>query len=173
MASNATVPSNITVAWASKPGGDSKRATAGTHHVVVYCGKVKGKHMIAHASGGHKWPDAIRYEPMNSKHYSSSGSYHYWYTHGIILRPWDLARADKEAKLKNQKDTNKTPPKDIVDDPDEVTYEVTFKGLDGSSPGDFVSSGNLVTNVTVNNTTDKTAYPKTVSHVLLLSLIHI
>lgn len=40
MLSNATVPSNVTVAWASKSGGNSKYATAGTHHVVVYCGKV-------------------------------------------------------------------------------------------------------------------------------------
>ena len=167
MASNATVPSNITVEWASKPGGDSKYAKAGTHHVVVYCGKVNGKHMIAHASGGHKWPDAIRYEPMNSKHYSSSGSYNYWYKHGIILRPWDLARADKEAKVKNQSATKPTPPKDIVDDDDGATYEVTFKGLNSASPKDFVEGGKLITNITVNGVTDKTPYPKTVSHVML------
>ena len=165
MLSNGTVPSNVTVAWASAPNG-AYRKDKGTHHVVVYCGKVNGKRMIAHASGPYYWPRAIRYEDMSIT-YSSRGSMTHWYTHGIILRPWDLARADKEAKLKNQKDTNKTPPKDIVDDPNEVTYEVTFKGLDESSPGDFVSSGNLVTNVTVNNITDKTAYPKTVSHVLL------
>ena len=167
MASNATVPSNVTVEWASKPGGDSKYAKAGTHHVVVYCGKVNGKHMIAHASGGHKWPDAIRYEPMNSKHYSSSGSYNYWYKHGIILRPWDLARADKEAKVKNQSATKPTPPKDIVDDDDGATYEVTFKGLNSAAPKDFVEGGNLITNITVNGVTDKTPYPKTVSHVML------
>lgn len=167
MASNATVPSNITVEWASKPGGDSKYAKAGTHHVVVYCGKVNGKHMIAHASGGHKWPDAIRYEPMNSKHYSSSGSYNYWYKHGIILRPWDLARADKEAKVKNQSATKPTPPKDIVDDDDGATYEVTFKGLNSAAPKDFVEGGKLITNITVNGVTDKTPYPKTVSHVML------
>lgn len=99
MLSNATVPSNVTVAWASKSGGNSKYATGGTHHVVVYCGKVNGKRMIAHASGGHKWPRAIRYEDMSIT-YSSRGSMSHWYTHGIILRPWDLARADKEAKVK-------------------------------------------------------------------------
>lgn len=166
MLSNATVPSNVTVEWASKPGGDSKYAKAGTHHVVVYCGKVNGKRMIAHASGGHKWPRAIRYEDMSIT-YSSRGSMTHWYTHGIILRPWDLARADKEAKVKNQSATKPTPPKDIVDDDDGATYEVTFKGLNSASPKDFVEGGNLITNITVNGVTDKTPYPKTVSHIML------
>lgn len=166
MLSNATVPSNVTVAWASKSGGDSKYAKAGTHHVVVYCGKVKGKRMIAHASGGHKWPRAIRYEDMSIT-YSSRGSMTHWYTHGIILRPWDLARADKEAKVKNQSATKPTPPKDIVDDDDGTTYEVTFKGLNSAAPKDFVEGGKLITNITVNGVTDKTPYPKTVSHVML------
>lgn len=166
MLSNATVPSNVTVAWASKSGGNSKYATAGTHHVVVYCGKVKGKRMIAHASGGHKWPRAIRYEDMSIT-YSSRGSMTHWYTHGIILRPWDLARADKEAKVKNQSATKPTPPKDIVDDPDGATYEVTFKGLNSAAPKDFVEGGKLITDITVNGVTDKTPYPKTVSHVML------
>ena len=167
MASNATVPSNVTPSWAAKPGGDSKYAKAGTHHVVVYCGKVNGKHMIAHASSPKKWPNAIRYEAMNSSNYSSSGSYHYWYTHGIILRPWDLARADKEAKLKDQKKDTPAPPKDIVEDPDDAVYEVTFKGLNSAAPKDFVEGGKLITNITVNGVTDKTPYPKTVSHVML------
>lgn len=166
MLSNAPVPSNVTVAWASKPGGASKYATAGTHHVVVYCGKVNGKRMIAHASGGHKWPRAIRYEDMSIT-YSSRGSMSHWYTHGIILRPWDLARADKEAKVKDQSPSKPTPPKDIVDDPDGTTYEVTFKGLDSAAPKDFVEGGKLITNITVNGVTDKTPYPKTVSHVML------
>lgn len=166
MLSNATVPSNVTVAWASKSGGDSKYATAGTHHVVVYCGKVKGKRMIAHASGGHKWPRAIRYEDMSIT-YSSRGSMTHWYTHGIILRPWDLARADKEAKVKNQSATKPTPPKDITDDDDGASYEVTFKGLNSAAPKDFVEGGKLITNITVNGVTDKTPYPKTVSHVML------
>ncbi len=166
MLSNATVPSNVTVSWASKSGGDSKYATAGTHHVVVYCGKVKGKRMIAHASAGHPWPRAIRYEDMSIT-YSKRGSMTHWYTHGIILRPWDLARADKEAKVKDQTSTKPTPPKDIVDDPDGSTYEVTFKGLNSAAPKDFVEGGKLITNITVNGVTDKTPYPKTVSHVML------
>lgn len=166
MLSNATVPSNVTVAWASKSGGSSKYATGGTHHVVVYCGKVKGKRMIAHASGGHKWPRAIRYEDMSIT-YSSRGSMSHWYTHGIILRPWDLARADKEAKVKNQSATKPTPPKDIVDDDDGTTYEITFKGLNSAAPKDFVEGGKLITNITVNGVTDKTPYPKSVSHVML------
>lgn len=166
MLSNATVPSSVTVSWASKSGGSSKYASGGTHHVVVYCGKVNGKRMIAHASGGYKWPRAIRYEDMSIT-YSSRGSMTHWYTHGIILRPWDLARADKEAKVKNQSATKPTPPKDIVDDPDGATYEVTFKGLNSAAPKDFVEGGKLITDITVNGVTDKTPYPKTVSHVML------
>lgn len=166
MLSNATVPSSVTVSWASKSGGSSKYASGGTHHVVVYCGKVNGKRMIAHASAPYKWPRAIRYEDMSIT-YSSRGSMTHWYTHGIILRPWDLARADKEAKVKNQSATKPTPPKDIVEDPDGTTYEVTFKGLDSAAPKDFVEGGKLITNITVNGVTDKTPYPKTVSHVML------
>lgn len=166
MLSNATVPSSVTVSWASKSGGSSKYASGGTHHVVVYCGKVNGKRMIAHASAPYKWPRAIRYEDMSIT-YSSRGSMTHWYTHGIILRPWDLARADKEAKVKNQSATKPTPPKDIVDDDDGLTYEVTFKGLNSAAPKDFVEGGKLITNITVNGVTDKTPYPKTVSHVML------
>lgn len=166
MLSNATVPSSVTVSWASKSGGSSKYASGGTHHVVVYCGKVNGKRMIAHASAPYKWPRAIRYEDMSIT-YSSRGSMTHWYTHGIILRPWDLARADKEAKVKNQSATKPTPPKDIVDDDDGTTYEVTFKGLNSAAPKDFVEGGKLITNITVNGVTDKTPYPKTVSHVML------
>lgn len=166
MLSNATVPSSVTVSWASKSGGSSKYASGGTHHVVVYCGKVNGKRMIAHASAPYKWPRAIRYEDMSIT-YSSRGSMSHWYTHGIILRPWDLARADKEAKVKNQSATKPTPPKDIVDDDDGLTYEVTFKGLNSAAPKDFVEGGKLITNITVNGVTDKTPYPKTVSHVML------
>lgn len=166
MLSNATVPSSVTVSWASKSGGSSKYASGGTHHVVVYCGKVNGKRMIAHASAPYKWPRAIRYEDMSIT-YSKRGSMSHWYTHGIILRPWDLARADKEAKVKDQSPSKPTPPKDIVDDPDSTTYEVTFKGLDSAAPKDFVEGGKLITNITVNGVTDKTPYPKTVSHVML------
>lgn len=166
MLSNATVPSSVTVSWASKSGGSSKYASGGTHHVVVYCGKVNGKRMIAHASAPYKWPRAIRYEDMSIT-YSSRGSMTHWYTHGIILRPWDLARADKEAKVKNQSATKPTPPKDIVDDDDGTTYEVTYKGLNSAAPKDFVEGGKLITNITVNGVTDKTPYPKSVSHVML------
>ena len=166
MLSNATVPSNVTPAWASKSGGSSKYASGGTHHVVVYCGTVKGKRMIAHASAPYKWPRAIRYEDMSTT-YSSRGSMSHWYTHGIILRPWDLARADKEAKVKNQSATKPTPPKDITDDDDGASYEVTFKGLNSAAPKDFVEGGKLITNITVNGVTDKTPYPKTVSHIML------
>ena len=69
--------------------------------------------------------------------------------------------------MKNQSATKPTPPKDIVDDDDGTTYEVTYKGLNSAAPKDFVENGNLITNITVNGVTDKTPYPKTVSHVML------
>ena len=106
MISNGTVPSKLTVAWASAPNG-AYRKDKGTHHVIVYMGKENGKRMIAHASGNKAWPRAIRYEKMFDC-YSSS----YWYKHAFILRPWDLAKADKDAagkKPDKPKDDPKKP----------------------------------------------------------------
>ena len=94
MISNGTVPSNLTVSWASAPDG-SNRKDKGTHHVLVYMGKENGSRMVAHASGNKEWPRAIRYEKM----FDCYGS-NYWYTHAFILRPWDLAKLDKEASNK-------------------------------------------------------------------------
>lgn len=108
MISNGTVPKNLTVSWASAPNG-AYRKDKGTHHVIVYMGKKDGKRMIAHASGNKAWPRAIRYEKMFDC-YSSS----YWYKHAFILRPWDLAKADKEAASKTPskpKKPSKTPTK--------------------------------------------------------------
>ena len=108
MISNGTVPKNLTVSWASAPNG-AYRKDKGTHHVIVYMGKEDGKRMIAHASNGYYWPKAIRYEKMFDC-YSSS----YWYKHAFILRPWDLAKADKEAASKTPskpKKPSKTPTK--------------------------------------------------------------
>ena len=108
MISNGTVPSKLTVDWASAPNG-AYRSDKGTHHVIVYMGKENGKRMIAHASGNKSWPKAIRYEKMFDCYTSS-----YWYKHAFILRPWDLAKADKEAagkKPDKPKDDPKKPTK--------------------------------------------------------------
>ena len=101
MISNGTVPSKLTVDWAAAPNG-AYRSDKGTHHVIVYMGKENGKRMIAHASGNKSWPKAIRYEKMFDCYTSS-----YWYKHAFILRPWDLAKADKKSKSDKPKETPK------------------------------------------------------------------
>ena len=103
MISNGTVPSKLTVDWASAPNG-AYRKDKGTHHVIVYMGKENGKRMIAHASGNKEWPRAIRYEKMFDCYTSN-----YWYKHAFILRPWDLAEADKKSKSEKPKDDTKKP----------------------------------------------------------------
>ena len=72
-------------------------------------GKKDGVRMIAHASGNKFWPNAIRYEKMFDCYTSN-----FWYKHAFILRPWDLAKADKEAASKTPskpKEPPKTPTK--------------------------------------------------------------
>lgn len=162
MISNGTVPSNLTISWAAAPNG-AYRKDKGTHHVIVYMGKVKGVRMIAHASGNKFWPNAIRYEKMFDCYTSS-----YWYKHAFILRPWDLAKKDKEAaktpsKPKDPTDTDPNKPKDPTDNVPKL--EVTLKGLPGAAPGDFFANGKLIKDITINNIEDDTKYPSTVSHV--------
>lgn len=170
MISNGTVPSNLTIDWAAASNG-AYRKDKGTHHVIIYMGKVDGVRMIAHASGNKAWPRAIRYEKMFDCYGSS-----YWYQHAFILRPWDLAKADREAQqIPSQPKDPITPPAD--DDPKDPVdlqpkFEVTLKGVPGAVPGDYVLDGKLVQNVTINGIEDNTKYPDTVSHVFCHFGIH-
>ena len=163
MISNATVPSNLTISWASARGGN-KRKDAGTHHVLVYMGKVDGTRMVAHASGNKSWPRAIRYEKM----FDCYGS-KYWYTHAFILRPWDLAKADREATPVPSQPKDPTTPPSPGDPKDPVDLqpqtEVVLKGVPGATPSDYISNGMLIQNIAINNIEDNTPFPDTVSHV--------
>ncbi len=163
MISNGTVPSNLTIDWAAAPNG-AYRKDKGTHHVIVYMGKVDGVRMIAHASGNKAWPRAIRYEKMFDCYGSS-----YWYTHAFILRPWDLAKADREATTVPDKPKDPTDPStpDDPKDPTDLTpkTEVVLKGVPGATPSDYINDGMLVQNITIDNIQDNIPFPDTVSHV--------
>ena len=115
--------------------------------------------MIAHASGNKAWPRAIRYEKMFDCYGSS-----YWYTHAFILRPWDLAKADREAKKTTQHTTNKPIKEESITEI-VTTTEVTLIGLPGATPGDFIQNGKLFSDVTINNVENTTDFPSTCSHV--------
>ena len=125
--------SNMTKSYMSKEGK--------THHTIIYCGKVDGKHMIAHASQWAYWPKAIRYESAN--YYINKGT-------AFILRPWDLAKADG----------NTTKPTSPIDE--KTVSDVAFKGLPGARAKDF---DNLPKSVTVDGRTDNAKFPSTTKYV--------
>ena len=112
-----------------------------THHTIIYCGKVNGKHMIAHASKWAYHPQAIRYE--SASYYINGGK-------SFILRPWDLAQADTKSV-----DTSSPINTDTIS-------EVTIKGLPGATSADYAD---LVNDLTINGVTDKVKFPKTTNYV--------
>lgn len=112
-----------------------------THHTIIYCGKVDGKHMIAHASQWAYHPKAIRYESAN--YYINKGT-------AFLLRPWDLAKADG----------NTTKPDSPIDD--KTISDVTFKGLPGVRAKDY---DNLPKSITVDGRTDDAKFPSTTKYV--------
>lgn len=126
-----------------------------THHTAIYCGKVNGKHMMAHASKWAYHPNAIRYESFDAyNNQYKTKDYHIW-NYCFILRPHDLAAKDKSAT----ETTNSTPVTEA--------NEVTLKGLPLATPKDYISDGGLIEDITINNINDDGKYPKTVSHVFL------
>lgn len=126
-----------------------------THHTAIYCGKVNGKHMMAHASKWAYHPNAIRYESFDAyNNQYKIKDYHIW-NYCFILRPHDLAAKDKSAT----ETTNSTPVTEA--------NEVTLKGLPLATPKDYISDGGLIEDITINNINDDGKYPKTVSHVFL------
>lgn len=168
MISNGTVPSNLTVSWAGATNG-AYRKDKGTHHVILYCGEVNGVRMICHASGNYYPTRAIRYEKMFDC-YSSN----YWYTHGIILRPWDLAQADKKATTKNT--TNNKGENTINKTTTEASiiknYDIFVKALDNAVPSTFFSADNLLNTILYNGELDDTPLPATASHVFVHLGVH-
>ena len=134
MVSNYKVTSsNLNKTYMSKEGA--------CHHAIIYCGKVDGKHMIAHASKWAFWPEAIRYEKADW--YISKGK-------SFLLRPWDLAKADK----------NTTKPDSPIDT--NTVSDVAFKGLPGARAKDY---DNLPKSVTVDGRTDNVKFPSTTKYV--------
>lgn len=130
-----------------------------THHTAIYCGKVNGKHMMAHASKWAYHPNAIRYESFDAyNNQYKTKDYHIW-NYCFILRPWDLSAKDNSATTTT---TGTTTNADKVE-----VNEVTLKGLPLATPKDYISDTSLIENVTINNIEDDDKYPKTVSHVFL------
>ena len=128
-----------------------------THHTAIYCGKVNGKHMLAHASKWAHHPEAIRYESFDAyNNIFRIKDYRLW-NYCFILRPWDLAKKDSEA--------TKAPTSTTSNAPKVETNEVNLKGLNGSVPSDYYNDKTLVEDITINNINDDDKYPKTVSHV--------
>lgn len=140
MGANNSVPNSPSASYYS--------GTYKTHHTLIYCGKVNGTHMVAHARKWDRHPNAIKYQPLYSD----------LYTYGIILRPWDLAKLDSEATKKAIKPTEKV-----------VTTEVTMKGAAGASYKDFYADENLAVNIfnQAGEVIDTTKYPSTASHIFL------
>lgn len=130
-----------------------------THHTAIYCGKVNGKHMMAHASKWAYHPNAIRYESFDAyNNQYKTKDYHIW-NYCFILRPWDLSAKDDSATTTT---TGTTTNADKVE-----VNEVTLKGLPLATPKDYISDGGLIEDITINNINDDDKYPKTVSHVFL------
>lgn len=138
--SNTPVPSIVDV--------DRYKGEGRTHHTLVYCGRINGKHMVAHARGNKLHPNAISYMPVYSD----------LYTYGMIIRPWDLAKLDAEA-------TEKKPT--IVEKVE--TSEVTIKSATGAEPQEFFDDTKLLSSIfgSSSSAQSTTAYPSTVSHVFL------
>ena len=142
-----------------------------THHVVVYCGKVNGKHMISHASKPASPPNSIRYEKAD--YYINGGK-------SFILRPWDLAKKDSEAievhpgggssgdSGGGSGDGEVIVPGGGDDAPTiEILYELDIKALPKIIPNDFSYNGKLVDKLVVNGLEDDYKYPSKLNYVFV------
>ncbi|WP_434794428.1 hypothetical protein TPDSL_14090 [Terrisporobacter petrolearius] len=127
-----------------------------THHTAIYCGKVNGKHMLAHASKWAYHPEAMRYESFDAYNNRwKTKDYHLW-NYCFILRPWDLVAKDKSSTETKTTTTTNAPKVE--------TNELSLKGLNGAKPSDYYDYKSLIQDITINNITDDDKYPKTVSH---------
>ncbi|WP_312288562.1 phage tail protein, partial [Terrisporobacter sp.] len=130
-----------------------------THHTAIYCGKVNGKHMLAHASKWAYHPEAIRYESFDAYNNRwKTKDYHLW-NYCFILRPWDLVAKDRSSTETKTTTTTNAPKVE--------TNEVNLKGLNGATPLDYYDDSTLIEDITINSITDDDNYPKTVSHCFL------
>lgn len=133
-----------------------------THHTAIYCGKVNGKHMLAHASKWAYHPNAIRYESFDAyNNQYKTKDYHLW-NYCFILRPWDLAKLDKEA---TETITSTETPE--IETTEVTTYELNIKALPNLLAEYLYYEGKLIEDITINDIEDDTKFPATVSHVYL------
>lgn len=117
-----------------------------THHTLIYCGKVDGTHMVAHARKWDYWPNAIRYMAVYSDIYK----------YGFCLRPYDLVEADN----------NNIEESPIVDKTD--MNEVYIKAVRKANAYDFYDdNNNLVTTVEGFYENDEKVYPSSTPYVLI------
>lgn len=117
-----------------------------THHTLIYCGKVDGTHMVAHARKWDYWPNAIRYMPV----------YNDIYKYGFCLRPYDLVEADN----------NNVEESPVIDKTD--MNEVYIKAVRKANAYDFYDdNNNLVTTVEGFYENDEKVYPSSTPYVLI------
>lgn len=116
-----------------------------THHTLIYCGKVDGTHMVAHARQWDYWPKAIRYMAVYSDIYK----------YGFCLRPYDLVEADNN-------NVEKTP---VIDKTD--MNEVYIKAVRKANAYDFYDdNNNLLSKVEGLFEDDDKVYPSSTPYVL-------
>jgi phage minor structural protein len=117
-----------------------------THHTLIYCGKVDGTHMVAHARKWDYWPNAIRYMAVYSDIYK----------YGFCLRPYDLVEADN----------NNIEESPIVDKTD--MNEVYIKAVRKANAYDFYDdNNNLLTTVEGLYEDDEKVYPSSTPYALV------
>ena len=110
-----------------------------THHVMVYIGDGK----VAHARTWAFHPKAIMISKLSDlRDFKNKRMF--------FLRPWDLAKADK----------NTQKPNSPIDE--DTISDVAFKGLPGARSKDY---DNLPKSITVDGRTDDVAFPKTTKYV--------
>lgn len=116
-----------------------------THHTLIYCGKVDGTHMVAHARQWDYWPKAIRYMAVYSDIYK----------YGFCLRPYDLVEVDNN-------NVEKTP---VIDKTD--MNEVYIKAVRKANAYDFYDdNNNLLSKVEGLFEDDDKVYPSSTPYVL-------
>lgn len=120
-----------------------------THHTMIYIGNGQ----VAHASRWAYVPNAIKISDIT--YYKNKGT-------AFFLRPWDLAKADKEATTTTTTTTSKPTTETI-----QVSYESVFKGVPNMNALDIVSDNKLIQNINVGGVANNFALPKTIPYAFI------
>lgn len=128
------------------PGASYYKQQNKTHHTLIYCGKVDGTHMVAHARKWDSWPNAIRYMPV----------YNDIFIYGFCLRPYDLVEADNN-------NVEETPTIDKTD-----MNEVYIKAVRKANAYDFYdNNNNLLSKIEGLYEDDDKVYPSSAPYALI------